>query len=222
MGPLLLCCLFYIIGSFPTGHLVGKLHGITIADHGSGNVGATNLSRVLGKKAGLQTLAGDLLKGLLPLLIVEMFGYSLANLGCLGLFLVLGHCFSLPPYLKGGKGVATSLGVFLGLSPLLALLAVVTFGIVMAAWRIVSLASVTTALVIPIYAMLFYPVYYQPVVPWLMAISAVVVYRHRDNLQRLILGQEKRFEFKRMAKPLNETVEAPDNSRPENTAKAAD
>ena len=197
MGGLLLCCLFYLIGSFPTGYLIGRLHGVNIVEHGSGNVGATNLSRVLGKRAGVQTLVGDVLKGFLPLYVISHLGYSASNLGCLGFFLVLGHCLSIPPWLKGGKGIATSLGVFFGLSSVIALLSILTFASVMAVWRIVSLASITTAVLIPIYAMLFYPVFHEPYVIWLMLLSAVVVFRHRENLQRLILGQEKRFEFKK-------------------------
>lgn len=197
MVAFLLCCLFYLIGSFPTGYIVGRLHGVNIVDHGSGNVGATNLSRVLGKRAGVMTLLGDVLKGFLPLFIVAHLGYSPSNLGCLGFFLVLGHCLSIPPWLKGGKGIATALGIFFGLSNSIAFLAMATFALLMFVTRIVSLASVVTAILIPIYAMLISPEFHEPYVPWLMATSTIVVFRHRENIQRLILGQEKRFEFKK-------------------------
>lgn len=200
MGSLAICFLFYLVGAFPTGFLVGRMYGLNIVQHGSGNVGATNLSRVLGKKAGIITLVGDMLKGYLPLLLARQFGFTPENLGCLGLFLILGHCFSLPPLLKGGKGVATAEGVYLGLSPVIALFALLTFTLSMAAWRIVSLSSILAALLIPIYAMIFYPDLHQPFVPWLAGISAVSIFRHRENLQRLIQGEEKRFEFSRKKK----------------------
>lgn len=213
MSGLLLCILFYLIGAFPTGYLVGRIHGITIWEHGSGNVGATNISRVVGKKAGLMTLGGDMLKGFLPLTIAGTLGsFSAQNLGCLALFLVLGHCLSLPPYLRGGKGVATALGAFLGLSPLLALFAVVTFAVSMAACRIVSLSSVLSAVLVPVYAMIFAAGRHQPMVPWLMLISATVIVRHRENISRLIQGTEKKFEFKKKISP------EPENKNTSNAA----
>jgi acyl phosphate:glycerol-3-phosphate acyltransferase len=197
MIALLLCLAFYIIGCFPTGYLVGRLYGVTIWKHGSGNIGATNVSRVLGKKAGLFTLIGDLLKGFLPIVILDPLGFVPQNIGCLSLFLVLGHCLSIPPFLKGGKGVATALGIYLAISPLLALFAVLTFAIAMAAARIVSLASILAAVLVPIFSMICYSQFYQPYTAWLMVISAVVIYRHKANLQRLIAGQEPKFSFKK-------------------------
>ncbi len=202
MLGLFLCIIFYLIGAFPTGYLVGRLHGVVIWEHGSGNVGATNISRVVGKKAGLMTLAGDILKGLLPLTTLSVLGdFSGQNLACLGTFLVLGHCVSIPGYLRGGKGVATALGTYLGLSPLLALSAVITFMVTMAIWRIVSLSSILSAILVPVYAMIFASEFHQPMVPWLMVISAIVIVRHHENFGRLIQGTEKRFEFKKQQLP---------------------
>ncbi len=199
MLALILCIAFYLIGAIPTGYVIGRLHGVTIWEHGSGNVGATNIGRVIGKRAGIMTLACDVLKGAIPITLANYFSYSPENLGCLGLFLVLGHCLSLPPYLRGGKGVATGLGVFLALSPLLAGLSLLTFIITMLVSRMVSLSSILAAVFVPIFAMLVYPDYHQPLVPWLMAISGVVIARHRENLERIIEGKEKKFEFKKTA-----------------------
>ena len=197
MTAFLLCLVFYIIGSFPTGYLIGRLHGVTVWQHGSGSIGATNVSRVIGKKAGIFTLIGDLLKGFLPVVILDPLGFVPQNIGCLSTFLVLGHCLSIPPLLKGGKGVATALGVYLALSPLLALFALIVFAIVIAASRIVSLASILAAVCAPIFTMICYSQFYSPYTPWLMAISALVIYRHKSNLQRLISGDEPRFSFKK-------------------------
>ena len=197
MTALLYSALFYLIGTFPTGYLIGKLHGVTIWEHGSKSIGATNVSRILGKKAGVLTLIGDILKGFVPIALASLFDLPVKQLGCLGMFLVFGHCLSLPPYLKGGKGVATALGVFLALSPLLALLSLATFAICIAAWKIVSLASIIAAIALPIYAMLIYSPTHQTLLPWLMAISAMVIFRHRANLKRLIQGEEPRYSVKK-------------------------
>ncbi len=185
---------FYLLGAFPTGVLVAKLHGVDITSKGSGNVGATNVSRVIGKKAGLLTLAGDLCKGSLAVLI----GYAISPYGWFpagaAVAVVCGHCFSVPPYLKGGKGVATALGAIIVLFPLSALVALATFGGVFAFSKIVSLASISAALVAPIFSLITN----QPDMTSaaLACMAGIIVYRHRENIQRLIEGREPRFSTK--------------------------
>lgn len=180
---------FYLIGSFPTGKLVARSKGVTIEEHGSGNVGATNVARVLGKKAGVITLVGDISKGLLGVAFASLlFEPHLVSYAALAL--VLGHCFSLPG-MKGGKGVATALGVLLGLRFWLGLFAALSFAATFKTTRYVSVSSVTAALLIPVLALLTeLP---DHLVFSLAAISLVIVLRHRPNIKRLIEGREPKF-----------------------------
>ncbi|MCB0319054.1 MAG: glycerol-3-phosphate acyltransferase, partial [Bdellovibrionales bacterium] len=139
---------FYLIGAFPTGMMLAKSQGIDITKKGSGNVGATNIARVIGKKAGIITLLVDVSKGLIGSLIASLFADSYF-VPLAGVILVAGHCFSLPPKLKGGKGVATALGVMLFINYTAALTGIGTFIIAFSIWRIVSLASLAGALIVP-------------------------------------------------------------------------
>lgn len=186
---------FYLLGAFPTGMLVARLYGVDITSQGSGNVGATNVSRIIGKKAGMLTLVGDLCKGLLAVLI----GHSMAPFGWFAsgaaVAVVCGHCFSIPRYLKGGKGVATGLGAILALCPLAAFASLFTFAVFFSLSRFVSLASLAAALVATIVSL----VTNQPdaVSAAMACMSAVIVYRHRENIQRLIEGREPKFSAKR-------------------------
>jgi acyl phosphate:glycerol-3-phosphate acyltransferase len=186
---------FYLIGAFPTGYLIGLSRGIDIRQAGSGNVGATNVGRILGKQAGLVTLVVDCLKGYLPLPLALWLTGNIALVSWYGAALVAGHCFSLPPRLKGGKGVATALGVFLYLQPHAALAGVGVFALVLFIWRIVSLSSVVAAAVVPLFALLSnLPEY----ITFPMAATAlIVIFRHRGNLTRLAQGREERFSFGR-------------------------
>jgi len=198
---------FYFIGVFPSGYLIAKQAGVDIAKHGSGNVGATNISRVLGKKAGLLTLLIDISKGALAVGLGRIFVAELEwYVALTALAVVLGHCISLPPYLKGGKGVATSLGAMIVVSPALAFLAVLVFAGVFAAKHIVSLASVSAAISTPLFAMALG--YSDELLYGLIPIALVIVIRHKDNLKRLALGTEPRTEFKKNA-PTSSPAPAP-------------
>jgi glycerol-3-phosphate acyltransferase PlsY len=186
---------FYLIGSFPTGVLVAKSYKVDITAHGSGNVGATNVARVIGKKAGIITLAGDMLKGVIGIALAAFMVEPSWFPAVAGIALVLGHCFSLPPFLRGGKGVATALGVVLALHPATAVVALVSFGLVFAISKIVSLASVCAALVVPISGFLFNVE--ESVTVAFATIAMVVVARHEENIRRLIEGREPKFTSKR-------------------------
>src|SRR5215813_5048750 len=137
---LLVSVVAYLCGSIPTGVLLTRRLGIDIRNTGSGNVGATNVARSAGKKIGLLTLLGDALKGLIPVVMIRMLGLGEMALACAAVAALLGHIFS--PFLQfsGGKGVATGLGVFLGLAPQAVLVALVIFIATFVASRIVSLA----------------------------------------------------------------------------------
>jgi glycerol-3-phosphate acyltransferase PlsY len=185
---------FYLFGAFPTGFLLAKLRGIDITQQGSGNVGATNVARVMGKKFGIFTLVGDLLKGSLGMLFARLCGATDLFLAAVAVALVVGHCFSIPPFLKGGKGVATALGVILGLEPVLALVAIGVFGAVFAIWKIVSLASVAAALIVPAVALMFG--YADTIAMALVVVGLTLVARHEANIKRLIDGSEPAFTLK--------------------------
>jgi glycerol-3-phosphate acyltransferase PlsY len=185
---------FYILGAFPTGYLIARLHGLDITSQGSGNVGATNVSRVIGKRAGVLTLLGDVCKGALAVAI----GYTVSPYGWFpagaAVAVVCGHCFSIPRYLKGGKGVATALGAIAVLFPISALVAIATFGSIFAFSKIVSLASISAALIAPILSLITNQS--DAISAALACMSAVIVYRHRENIQRLIEGREPKFSSK--------------------------
>lgn len=182
---------FYLLGAFPTGYLISKLHGIDIASQGSGNIGATNVGRVLGKKAGILTLLGDVLKGALGVSLASMLVGESWFAGAAGVTVALGHCLSIPPFLKGGKGVATALGVISVLYPTSAPIALIVFGIFFGVWKIVSLASIAATLVVPVWALVTNA--NDAVSFSLMLLAAIIVIRHEQNLRRLIEGREPRF-----------------------------
>ena len=183
---------FYLLGAFPTGPLIAKVYGVDIASRGSGNVGATNVARVVGKRAGIFTLLGDALKGALGVVLAGLCVGEAWFPGTAALAVVLGHCFSVPPYLKGGKGVATALGVITVLYPSSSLVALATFGMFFWLWRIVSLASIGATLLVPMWALVTNAP--DVVSVSLMLIAVVIVMRHEENIKRLIEGREPRFQ----------------------------
>jgi glycerol-3-phosphate acyltransferase PlsY len=186
---------FYLIGCFPTGILIAHLHGVSITTQGSGNVGATNVSRVIGKKAGIQTLLGDLFKGIIAVALAFWFAPHGAFAAYAAVAVVCGHCFSLPPKLKGGKGVATALGVTLVLFPLGGLIAIASFGLVFGFTKIVSVASLAAAGAVSLAALVSNQP--EPTSFALVGVSLVILYRHRENIKRLIEGREPMFSFKK-------------------------
>ena len=198
---LLVICLFilsFLIGSIPIGYVIGRLHGIDIRAHGSGNIGATNLKRTLGKKAGVYTLIGDILKGFVSVslpTIVALFGIDATSavefIPILGLLTILGHCFS--PFLsfKGGKGVATSLGVFILLAPIETLVSLVIFVSVVIKSGFVSLGSISAAVGVAFLVVLQlftkHSLCFQITAP---LIALLIIYRHKENITRLRAGEE--------------------------------
>jgi acyl phosphate:glycerol-3-phosphate acyltransferase len=185
----------YLVGSFPTGKLVGKIYGKNIESEGSGNVGATNISRVIGKRAGILTLLVDITKG--------YFGVALAiHLGvypALGLLLVvLGHCYTLP-FLKGGKGVATSLGGIACYNLWLVAFLILIFSGIFKLTKIVSLAAVSAALSLMALASFLRLIEFLPIIDLsiLICVSLVVIVRHKDNITRIIHKEEKAFQTRR-------------------------
>lgn len=205
----------YLLGSIPFGLIVSKSQGLDIREHGSKNIGATNVWRVLGKKWGLTTFIADVLKGVAAVLfakwlaarwaihvplphgheridfLAQDYAGIAAAMGC-----IIGH--SAPVWLrfKGGKGVATSLGVLFGMMPLVAVSDFILWAIVFKASRYVSLASIVGAAALPVFTIAY--LFAGWVEGWgyfyfAVATGLLVIRRHRDNIKRLVAGTENRF-----------------------------
>lgn len=181
----------YLIGSIPTGLLLGKAYGIDVRKEGSGNIGATNLYRTVGRKVGIITLLGDCLKGLLPVLAVKAGPFPPELAALVGLAAFCGHVFSLFLKFRGGKGVATALGVFLALAPAAVAVALALFAVLMFLWRYVSLGSISAAAVMPLAVYLLGG--NRTVTLVTLIIALIVIARHHENIRRLLSGTENRF-----------------------------
>jgi acyl phosphate:glycerol-3-phosphate acyltransferase len=185
----------YLVGAFPTSYLVSRTFaGIDLRQHGSGNLGATNLYRVLGWKYAIPVALVDIAKGLIPVLLFapQASSSELFALGC-GVAAILGHVFSVFVRFKGGKGVATAAGVMLGLTPVALLIAAAVWGLVLRLTGYVSLGSIAAAIVLPFAVYLVdRPARLELV--WVAALIALgVILLHRKNIQRLFKGTEGRF-----------------------------
>ncbi|MCC6953911.1 MAG: glycerol-3-phosphate 1-O-acyltransferase PlsY [Deltaproteobacteria bacterium] len=184
----------FILGSIPTGLLIARSRGINIREHGSGNIGATNVRRTLGKKAGAVTFIFDVSKGLFAVLLPTWFSQhpdSIAIASTCGFASLLGHCYSPFVRFNGGKGVATGFGVFLALAPVAALVAILGFIASFRVTRIVSLSSLTGAGAFLTLICFGLPRQYHPSV-WLFGVlsALLIVLRHKENIRRLIAGTE--------------------------------
>lgn len=186
-----LVTLAYLLGSIPTGLLLGKAYGIDVRKEGSGNIGATNLYRTVGRKVGAMTLVGDCLKGLLPVLVVKYSTLPPDYAAWVGLAAFCGHVFSLFLKFKGGKGVATALGVFLALAPMAVAIAIAVFAAFMSTWRYVSLGSIAAAAIMPVAVAIRGGS--RALITVTLIIAVVVIIRHHENIRRLIAGTENRF-----------------------------
>ncbi|MEW6594417.1 MAG: glycerol-3-phosphate 1-O-acyltransferase PlsY [Thermodesulfobacteriota bacterium] len=183
----------YLVGAVPFGLVIGRLAGVDVRSAGSGNIGATNVGRLLGRKLGLLTLAADVAKGVLPMvmagwLVDDASRHDVVVALC-GAAAFLGHLF--PVYLKfrGGKGVATALGIFVYLTPLAALAAAALFVTVVYNWGYVSLGSLSAALFMP---GLVWLIYRDPTAALLaLVLGALIWLKHRDNIGRLMRHEEK-------------------------------
>jgi len=185
----------YVAGSIPTGVLLGRAAGIDVRREGSGNIGATNVARTAGRTLGILTLIGDALKGLLPVLLARALGLDEAAVATAAVATLCGHVFSMFLRLRGGKGVATGVGALLGLAPASLPIPLVIFAATIAVTRIVSLASILAVLLAPLAVFFFrYP---PPATAAAIAMALLILYRHRENMSRLLAGTERRFESKK-------------------------
>lgn len=199
MNVFLAFLLAYLLGSIPSAVWLGKwLHAIDVREHGSKNAGATNSFRVLGKRTGIMVLVLDVSKGVLSMMVcmlllkqTESMIYQMVSAG----ICVLGHVFPVFAGFRGGKGVATSLGVFLGLNPLTALTCILVFLLVFMATRYVSLSSITAAFLLPFISFFIYHQEAIEVIYFNIILSLIVILAHHKNIKRLIAGEEQRMNF---------------------------
>ena len=192
--------LSYVLGSIPTGLWMGKAwRGVDIREHGSQNIGATNTLRVLGKKFGALALAGDVLKGAIAVLVMgELSAWPHAPLAC-GAAAIAGHTWSIFLRFRGGKGVATSAGVLLALIPVSTVAGLAVFALVTCVSRMVSAGSIIAAAVIGALVLILERdplthLEHDAVIRGVVLLMvAVVIIRHRTNIQRIMRGEEHTF-----------------------------
>jgi glycerol-3-phosphate acyltransferase PlsY len=181
----------YLIGSIPTGFIIGKLAGIDVRTAGSGNIGATNVARVMGKGRGLLTLLADVAKGFVPVFAAQQMAFSHTAVAVIAGAAFLGHLYPLFLKFRGGKGVATAFGALLAVAPQVTLILIAVFIFAALPSRIISLGSLGAALAAPILFWFFsYPA---PFVALTVFLAAMIVIRHHANIKRLLDGAEPRF-----------------------------
>lgn len=195
----------YLLGSLPFGVWIARMYGVDILRVGSGNPGATNVQRAVGKGPGLAVFALDVLKGLIPAVVAGKMFQSAEIAGAAGLCAVLGHCLS--PFLsfRGGKGISTGLGALLGATPMVGLATFVCFSTMLAVTRYVSLASLISAA-----CLVGFGIAFKAPTSLIIAYGTFAVflfYRHRSNLQRLRAGTEPKFKWNRGGKTANTEIE---------------
>lgn len=199
LRPAIAVLLGYVIGSIPVGYLVGKLAGVDVRREGSGNIGASNVGRLLGRPLGMLVFFLDLAKGALPVLLVKRSGWPAANDVILfapldhyvAIAAVLGHMYPVWLRFRGGKGVATALGVFLLLAPKATAIAFLVWCVCVFAWHYVSLASIVAAWSLPVALVVVEP-YTKVLLLVTVGLAALVTLRHHANIGRLLRGEESR------------------------------
>jgi glycerol-3-phosphate acyltransferase PlsY len=200
MGLIVAIALGYLAGSIPTGFLIGKVvKGIDIRTQGSGNVGATNVFRVVGRTWGIAVLLFDILKGFLAVTIIpDSFywegGSPFLNGLLVGIAAIAGHTWTVWLGFRGGKGVATSLGVFLGLAPKAVGMSLLVWGLLFVWKRYVSLGSLGLAASLPVWVVVFYrrEEYFATLLMITLGLAVFIFTTHRENIKRLREGREKR------------------------------
>jgi glycerol-3-phosphate acyltransferase PlsY len=190
--PIIWIVAAYLLGSISFGILISRMFGLpdprTV---GSGNPGATNVLRSGKKMAALLTLLGDAFKGWFPVWLALQSGMLMWVVSWVGFAVFLGHLYPIYYRFKGGKGVATALGVLLALSGWLGLAVVVTWALVFAIWRYSSLAAIVAAALAPVFAYFLLP--YKDYLILTLAITVLLIWRHRSNIQKLMAGTEAGF-----------------------------
>ncbi|OIP66737.1 MAG: acyl-phosphate glycerol 3-phosphate acyltransferase [Nitrospirae bacterium CG_4_9_14_3_um_filter_53_35] len=189
LTPLLSALLSYLLGSVCFGILISRRLGVNLREHGSGNIGCTNVFRVIGKREGWMTLAGDLLKGTVAVWIARAMTDQERWLALSAFFAILGHNFPVYFGFKGGKGVATTFGVLLGYMPGIGFLLLLIWAAAFALTRISSVGALTVSVMLPGLALFMGG---SPVKTWFaLLVGLMMLVRHKDNIKRLIRGEER-------------------------------
>jgi glycerol-3-phosphate acyltransferase PlsY len=205
ISGMILMAVAYGLGSLPFSVMVGRVfYRIDVREHGSGNAGATNTWRVLGWKAGLPVLLLDIGKGFAATYLPHLYGSLAADteallwirIGC-GLAAASGHIFPVFAGFRGGKAVATLLGVILGLMPMAATGSLTVFILIFLVFRMVSLGSILAAISLPFMSLLMHPTGRLPLLVFSTLITILVILTHRRNIQRIISGDESRVRFRK-------------------------
>lgn len=182
----------YLLGSIPVGLMMARARGIDIREKGSGNIGATNVARTIGKKLGAIVLVLDALKGATPVLVVLWLDLDTRVdpfvMTATGFAAICGHCYPVWLHFRGGKGVATSLGVFLVVAPIVALVGIAIFAVLYAAFRVASVGSLAAAASFPVQLLVMGGS--DAALTLSLAGFVVIVLKHRGNIARLIRREE--------------------------------
>jgi acyl phosphate:glycerol-3-phosphate acyltransferase len=209
LGCIVAGTIAYLLGSIPFGLVLLRVfRGVDVRKTGSGNIGTANVARVA-PGLGLATLFLDSAKGLVAVLIARVIALHMLNgtadvqnfaiiTGLSGLLAIVGHVFPIWLKFKGGKGVATAMGAFLGLMPWAVLVTLVIYVAIYAIWHYTSLASIACAALFPVVAGFMMPAVERPVLlPFLVAASLLIIVKHHENIRRLLAGTENRLDLKR-------------------------
>jgi glycerol-3-phosphate acyltransferase PlsY len=190
MLGIFLVLLGYVLGSVPTGYLVGRLLGVDVRKVGSGNIGTANVLRAAGKRAAILTLAGDMLKGLIPVVVARLLVTNDWLIAAVAFAAVIGHCWPVFLRFKGGKAVATGAGTTIGLAPMIGLGLFAFWWAVVLVSRYTSLGAISVMVVSPIVFLIAgQPL---PYVLYTIVGGALVLWRHRENARALINGTERK------------------------------
>ncbi len=213
MNEVFLLAFAYLIGSIPTAVWVSqKYFGLDIREHGSGNAGATNTFRILGKKAGIAVMIIDMLKGFTAVKLAYLSVYAINDTNndaftnlqvALGLLAVIGHIFPLFAGFKGGKGIATLFGMILGIQWIVALCLVAVFLIMLLLTRYVSLSSITASIAFPVLLLFIFKGQETAYTLFAISTALLVILTHHKNINRLIHGNESKVDLKKLKKKKN-------------------
>ncbi|MBK5245994.1 MAG: glycerol-3-phosphate 1-O-acyltransferase PlsY [Peptostreptococcaceae bacterium] len=182
----------YLLGNISPSIILGKKYGIDIKSQGSGNAGTTNALRVLGRKAGIITFAGDVMKGVVAVLLGRYVGGETIAMAC-GLLAFGGHVWPIFFRFKGGKGAATAVGVITAINPVMGIVVALVVVVIVLITRRISVASIICSLLFPFMANLYNPDYLW----WSLIMAVIILYKHKENINRLMKGEEPKMNFKK-------------------------